>query len=283
MSKLIQMRRRIKAIETIKKITHAMRLISMSLHSRLKHKQAALLEYRNTISTLLAKVQQTVPDWQHPIMHPMLPPRENPLIIVIGSQKGLCGNFNTALFQLLSQKIEQYTTQRTFIAVGKKTVEFIQKNHPEQLTFTFEEFTARNFLSIAQQLIDIIMQASPHYSSVVVFGNTFKGFFTQKPTVSLLIPFDPETVPTSKPPREGYIWDQSSTTVLDFIAQQYITAQLQHTLFESLLSEHAARFLSMDSSTRNADKLLETTKLEYNKLRQAKITKELIELVGSFQ
>jgi len=282
MSKLIQMRQRIKAIETIKKITHAMRLISMSLHSRLKHKQTALVEYRNTTSTLLAKVQQTVLHWQHPIMHPALPLKENPLIIVIGSQKGLCGSFNTTLFQLLSQEIKQYTKQRTFIAVGKKIVDFIQENHPDQLKFIFEEFTTRNFLLIAQQLIDIIMQASPHYSSVIIFGNTFKGFFTQKPTHSLLIPFDPEAVPRIDPPREGYIWDQSSTTILNFIAQQYITAQLQHILFESLFSEHAARFLSMDSSTRNADKLLETTKLEYNKLRQAKITKELTELRGSF-
>ncbi len=282
MSKLIQMRQRIKAIETIKKITHAMRLISMSLHSRLKHKQATLIEYRDTISTLLAKVQQTVPDWQHPIMHPTLTSQQNPLIIVIGSQKGLCGNFNTMLFQLLSHEVAEYKTKPVFIAIGKRVVDFIQENHPEQLIFSFEEFTARNFLSIAQQLIDIIMQASPSYSSVVVFGNTFKGFFTQKPIFSSLIPFNPASIPKSEPPHEGYIWDQSSTTVLNFIAQQYITAQLQHMLFESLLSEHAARFLSMDSSTRNADKLLETTKLEYNKLRQAKITKELTELIGSF-
>jgi F-type H+-transporting ATPase subunit gamma len=282
MSKLIQMRQRIKAIETIKKITHAMRLISMSLHSRLKHKQSALSEYRDTISLLLAKVQQTVPDWQHPIMHPNLATKENPLIIVIGSQKGLCGSFNTMLFQLLSHEMQQYKTTPAFIAVGKKAVDFTQDHYSEQLIFRFEEFTARNFLSIAQQLIEIIMQASPCYSSVVVFGNTFKGFFTQKPIFSSLIPFNQKSIPTSKPPREGYIWDQSSTIVLNFIVQQYITAQFQHILFESLLSEHAARFISMDSSTRNANKLLETTKLEYNKLRQAKITKELTELIGSF-
>lgn len=282
MSKLIQMRQRIKAIETIKKITHAMRLISMSLHSRLKHKQASLNEYRNTISNILAKVQPTIKDWQNPIMHPTMPPKENPLIILIGSQKGLCGSFNTTLLQLFSQEIKKYKKQCTIIAVGKKMVDFIQEHYPSQLKFSFEEFTTRNFLSIAQQLIDIITQASPHYSSVIVFGNTFKGFFTQKPTLFSIIPFDSATMQDVTYSNGEYVWDQSPTTVLNFIAQQYITAQLQHILFESLFSEHAARFLSMDNSTRNANKLLEATKLEYNKLRQAKITKELTESSGIF-
>ena len=284
MSKLIQMRNRIKAIETIRKITHAMRLISMSSHSHLKSKQEPLTKYLHTLSTLLTKVQAVTPNWSNPIINPTVPSHSNPLIIFVGSPKGLCGNFNTQLFKLLAKHLEEHeATPHQFIAIGKKAVDHIKKEYPNRLTTSYMVFSARNFLSIAQELITIIMEAPIPYSSVVIISNVFKSFFIQQPTISRFLPFNPETVSTeAQPPKEGYIWDQQPQEVLDFLAHQYLTARLQYLLFQSLLAEHAARFISMDNSTRNANNLLETTRLTYNKLRQTKITTELTELTGSF-
>ena len=102
-------------------------------------------------------------------------------------------------------------------------------------------------------------------------------------TITQLIPFDPTHITThAMPPTEGYMWDETPNTILDKLAIQYIEAQFQHLIFQSLLSEHAARFISMDNSTRNANTLLTDTKLEYNKIRQAKITTEITELTGNF-
>ncbi len=283
MSKLIQMRNRIQTIETIRKVTDVMRIISMSAHSRLKTKQEPLNTYLNALKNLLAKVQRATPSWSHEQLMPT-GDNNNRLIIIIGSQKGLCGAFNTQLSKVLNEYLlANPSAHYHFSAVGKKPIEYLINNHPEKLLCSFPTLTSRNFLTIAQELTDLIMTATPSYSSVVIISNVFKNFFVQKATITQLIPFDPTQITThATPPTEGYMWDETPNTILDKLAIQYIEAQFQHLIFQSLLSEHAARFLSMDNSTRNANTLLNTTKLEYNKVRQAKITTEITELTGNF-
>ncbi len=282
MSKLIQMRNRIKTIETIKKVTDVMRIISMSAHSRLKIKQEPLSEYLSELKMLLAKVQSAAPSWTHPRLMPT-GDNSKPLIIIIGSQKGLCGGFNTQLSKFLNEYIKRNPSPHYHLtAIGKKPIDYLIENHPDKLISSFPVLTARNFLSIAQELTDLIMTATPAYTSVTIISNIFKNFFVQKATVTHLIPFNPAHVAEKSSPIEEYTWDETPQDILSTLAVQYIEAQLQHLIFQSLLSEHAARFISMDSSTRNATNLLNTTKLEYNKVRQAKITTEITELTGNF-
>jgi F-type H+-transporting ATPase subunit gamma len=284
MSKLIQMRNRIQTIETIRKVTDAMRIISMSAHSRLKAKQEPLSAYLSTLSILLAKIQQATPAWSNERLMPTTEHDNNPLLILIGSQKGLCGGFNTQLFKFLTHHLqENHLAHYHYAAIGKKAIDYLHDNYPDKLTQSFPILTAQNFLTVAQGLSDLIMTTHIPYTSVTIFSNTFKSFFIQKPTITHLIPFDQKKiVALVEPPTEGYLWDEEPHTILDKLAAHYIEAQLQHLLFQSLLSEQAARFISMDNSTRNANSLLEITKLEYNKLRQAKITTEITELSGSF-
>jgi F-type H+-transporting ATPase subunit gamma len=283
MSKLIQMRNRIKTIETIKKITDVMRIISMSAHSRLKTRQEPLSDYLTELKSLFAKVQLATPSWTNERLMPTSD-NTNPLIVVIGSQKGLCGGFNTQISKLVQSYITKNPSAHYhFTAVGKKPIDYLINNYPDKLISSFPVLTARNFLSIAQELSDMIMTATPAYTSVTIISNLFKNFFVQKATVTKLIPFNPADISTPTPaPIKEYIWDEEPDTILNALAMQYIEAQFQHLIFQSLLSEHAARFLSMDSSTRNAHNLLNTTKLEYNKVRQAKITTEITELTGNF-
>jgi len=284
MSKLIQMRNRIQTIETIKKVTDVMRIISMSAHSRLKTKQEPLSIYLDELKMLLAKVQQATPSWSHERLMPTNTHNNNALIVVIGSQKGLCGGFNTQLSKFLNEYLGQQTaTHYHFTAVGKKAIDYLINNHPEKLLRSFPTLTARNFLSIAQELTDLVITATPVYTSVIIVSNVFKNFFVQKATITNLIPFDPTSINvTVTPPTEEYIWDEEPHAILDTLAIHFIEAQFQHLIFQSLLSEHAARFISMDNSTRNANSLLAATKLEYNKVRQAKITTEITELTGNF-
>jgi len=283
MSKLIQMRNRIQTIETIRKVTDVMRIISMSAHSRLKVKQEPLSEYLNALKNLLAKVQRATPSWSHEQLMPT-GTNNNRLIIVIGSQKGLCGGFNTQLSKILGEYLSQNPSAHYhFSAVGKKPIDYLINTYPDKLISSFPVITARNFLAIAQELTDLIMTATPTYTSVTIISNVFKNFFVQKATATQLIPFDPTHISgTIDSPTEGYMWDETPSDILNTLAVQYIEAQFQHLIFQSLLSEHAARFISMDNSTRNANSLLNTTKLEYNKVRQAKITTEITELTGNF-
>lgn len=287
MSKLIQIRQRIKAIETIKKVTHAMRLISMSSHSRLRAKQEQLQRYRNEIHILFSKLQAFAPEWENKIINPTN--KQTTLFILVGSQKGLCGTFNANLFNKFPKYVaEDTSTDFTIIGVGKKAVDYLHTQYAAAITKTFDTFTTRTMISIALDLTETIMEQQIPYARVVMVSNEFSGFFKQKPRASILIPSHEATLEktntqTQAPPTEGYIWKHQAKRILDVLARQHIEAQIYSLLFESMLAEQAARFVSMDSSTRNAENLLETTKLSYNKLRQAIITKELTELSGNFQ
>ena len=279
MSLLIQLRYRIKAIETIKKITHAMRLISMSSRSRLKSKEDPLREYMQTSEFLLSRIQSHAPDWHHPFMSAT--EAYNPLVILIGSQRGLCGNFNTVLFHFFEKTVLKPNLggKIQIISIGKKAVNYIDNNPLYSVITKYPELHAKTYQSIAHDILSKLLEHETRFSHVTVFSNTLKTFFIQKPIETTLIPFTGQKQESLIGP--DYYWEQQPHEILDQLVLQVLQVQLQYLLFESLLAEHAARFISMDNATRNAQTLLEDTQLQYNKLRQAKITKELTELVGS--
>jgi len=323
MAKLIQMRQRIKAIETIKKVTHAMRLISMSMHSRLRGRMPLLKNYNNHVAKLFNKLRHLSPHWKSPVTHPEGPKDSNPLFILIGSQKGLCGTFNTGLLKEFEQIMPEAMMKQTFfISVGKKAVDYLEKKDIKGTIKTFSELTMRNFPAVSNEIVDLIVNAKTPYTCVKVLSNELKTFFLQNPRTVQIIPLDNDDIPPlEKEPKadaspdstaealdetqeesqeakeqndlkssndtdidfnEDYVWYQKPDDLLDKMAPQYIASHINTLLMESLLAEQAARFLSMDTATRNAKNLLEETTLQYNKLRQAKITKELTELATNF-
>ncbi len=282
MSKLIQLRQRSKAIETIKKITHAMRLISMSTHSHLQHLQAPINQYGYELEKLFHQLLNYAPTWHNPLIYPDAN-NQKIAIIVIGSQKGLCGSFNTQLLKVFTQYMyEQDPTQCDITAVGQKAVEFFKDPKLGQFKYSYEKFSAQRMEPIAREITHTLVHAHPHYKSVIIFSNLFKSFFVQKPHSTTLLPLAPFPE-INMPNKDDFVWEQTPQDLLDAMIPQYIESKIKHYLFQSLISEHAARFISMDSATRNAKELLATNNLEYNKLRQAKITKELTELIGSYE
>lgn len=281
MAQMIQIRQRIKAIETIKKITHAMRLISMSSHTKLKGLQEPLFAYKNQLSHLFATIKHYNQNWIHPIFNPTSVENKH-LVILVGSQKGLCGNFNNTLFYFFDDEIRELNSAATsFIAIGKKAVEHLQKKGIVPLA-TYKSITATTIDSIARSIIHDITNAQAGYSSVTLFANCAKTFFMQKPQKHTLIPFTAEGTVEQTDHTDDYYWEQSIDSILNKLAEYLMATHLHAILFDSLLAEQAARFISMDGATRNADNLLEQTRLTYNKLRQFNITKELAELMGNF-
>lgn len=284
MAQLIQMRQRIKAIETIKKVTHAMRLISMSMHTRLRNKKQFLNEYNRALTNLLHKVQKATTSWNNPLFKPTPESKPNELIILISSQKGLCGAFNLNLFNRFENNFAIKKFEHTsFITVGKRATEYIAARNPHNIVKAYDYVASHNIAQITNLITNEILKSTTPFTSITVLGNEAKSFFFQKPITTQIIPFvvsaDSDQTALHQ---DDYQWHQSPQETLDIIAEQYLESQIYNLIFESLLAEQAARFLSMDSSTRNAKKLLEETRLQYNKLRQAKITKELAELTGSF-
>jgi F-type H+-transporting ATPase subunit gamma len=222
-----------------------------------------------------------------------------PLYIVVSTSKGLCGSLNSNLLRYIEKSLfieKQQTPQ--FIAIGQKAITFIKEGEFKScIPTTYPELSSNNFIAIADDLVDKITKSGVRYSSVTFYTSEAKSFFLQRPYKFTLIPMslDPivglenklaqadealwhEDDPSGNQP----IWEQPEEDVLDFLSVRYLRSTIIHVLFQALRAEHAARFLAMENSTNNAEKYLERLTLQFNKLRQSLITKEVSELTSSF-
>lgn len=262
MANLIYLRQRLKVVDTIKKTTNAMRLISMSLHSRLRQKKQYLEAYKKELFKLTPLLTSL----------PATSTHGSDLIILIGSQKGLCGTFNTALFHFFTTQEQEV---RDVIIVGKQMASLCILNQitPKQV---YPELHASNFITLAAQLSTLIL--SGEYRSVIVISNQPKTFFIQQQEMTQVWPL---IMPEATASSEEYLYEQTPEELNRYLCDLLVKIHMQELLFSSLLAEQSARFISMDNSTRNAENLLVTMKLQYNKQRQADITRELADLTGS--
>src|SRR5437016_5235326 len=155
MSLLIQIRNRIKTIETTKKITHAMRLISMSTLAKVRTKEPLLQDYKQNLFTIFHALKQQAPKWTHHIFYPNHS-QEKHLFIIVGSQKGLVGNFNINVVALWAkQLVGKKRSSVHCIVIGRKAAEYLQtifKNEPLNIVATYPEFGIHNFLSLAKNI-----------------------------------------------------------------------------------------------------------------------------------
>lgn len=279
MPQLIQMTQRIGAVGTIKKITHAMRLVAMSSHTRLSTKEPLLANYKNEIKALFGALIAESPGVQQQLFT-LSPQAHKTLTVLIGSQKGLCGTFNVALFKFFEAQRDQLHEQNDIIVVGKKAQEYLKKKHIEPIE-VFNNLTINTLPTITELLTSQLINKAHDYSQVLFISNHPRTFFSQKAIKTQLLPLDyPQKTAALS---EEYIWEEPRDTILQTLARLYVHVSVQSVLFSSLVAEQAARFQSMDTATRNAQDLLEIMRRDYNKMRQAKITKELLELAGSFQ
>jgi F-type H+-transporting ATPase subunit gamma len=266
---LIVMKQRIKTVETIKKVTHAMRLISMSAHTRLLEKRRYLSEYKKTFEDLWVSSYPTLSQNEEEKKGP----EGKDLCILVSSQKGLCGTFNTALFKFFEQQTPKVPKSTHIISVGQFANDYLRKHRITPIA-SYSTSSLAECSSVAHSATELIMKSPTEYRAVEVYSNIEKTFFVQQPQKTAIYPFKEPHEPVSVP----YLFEQNRELIKNALKKYLLSASLQSLLFESLLSEQAARFISMDSSTRNADNLINAMKLDYNKLRQAAITRELSEL-----
>lgn len=273
MEQLAHMKRRIKAVETIKKVTHAMRLISMSTHTKLQEKRTYLNTYKATFESLWASVHHRLP-----ALIDTRPKDPHKVIIVIGSQKGLVGTFNTNLFKVI-EKDHRSLKNVYCIGIGSYAVEYLRKKKAIILA-SYDPLTIDSFVAISQAVTDILINGPIQYAAVTVYSNVSKSFFVQQPLVTPLLPIVEPTIEATTPNIE-YTFEQSPEELRDTLRYLLISVSLQELIFQSIVSAQAARFVSMDAATRNAESLLTSMRLDYNKLRQASITRELTELTAT--
>jgi len=293
---LIQLRQKIKSIQTTKKITHAVRLVSMSLYARMEKQDVPLKRYVTTMQQLFIRLSQCVSDWKSPFLLSEEATNTNPLVIIIGTSKGLCGSLNSNLFRYFESTFEFGDAKNlNIITIGQKATKFMKEQTRGTLICSYAELNSNNFITIADDLV-VKLKVS-QFSSVVMYSTELKSFFVQKPFHTQIIPINSMQADRQAKiqdqtydqindfdglEEDSLIWEQDRYELLDYLAPQYLQSMIMHILFQALRAEHAARFLAMENSTANAEKYLEKLTLQYNKLRQSLITREVAELCASF-
>jgi F-type H+-transporting ATPase subunit gamma len=281
MAQLAALRNRIKSVQTTKKITHAMRLISISLYGKTERQTKALTNYHEHLKNIFNELGLSFKNWLNPVLMPTN--KNNPLYIIISSSKGLCGGFHNSLerYIIAQDLFNPQAAAPTFITLGSKSTalikKLIQRHGRGTLLTQFNEYSSKNVESVVSYLITTLKTAGPKYSEVFYVSNAFHSFFACKQRVERLIPLTPPGAPQGNHPKD-IMWEQPQETILTFVANDYVTTSLRLAILSSLQSEHSARFLAMESATNNATKMLDELTLELNKKRQTEITKEVAEL-----
>ena len=276
MSQLIKLREQIKTIKTIQKITQAMRLVSMSIHSRLNNQKTYLKNYQSELNKIASIIGSTE---NHNEIEPTFTTKK--LIILIGSQKGLCSAFNQDVlrkFLITNESKEPHD----LMVVGKKLIDITQRKN--RISHKIIKFAPASLSQITNQIFKYII-TQKEFNQIICLSNSSKNFFTHITKITPIWPLQPNQVdkPQHANPGEPYVWEEPVAEIAETLKLNQLKLNIYCLLFDSLIAEYAARFRSMDNATRNAGNLLETTERSYRKVRQTKITRELVELSAIFQ
>ncbi len=288
MPALIDLRRRIKSVWNTQQITQAMKTVSTA---KFKKAQRTVLQARPFWHTFPSLIQRATL-WSERVIHPLLEIREEQkaMVVVITSDKGLCGAFNSNLLaeatEFCAKKSE--TCDLRLVLIGKKAVTFFKKYpYPVERAYTdnTQSLTKADLEDLAKFLIRefFLLRADAVYAVY----NEFRSILAPHIILYKLLPVEIQKKGDEKKeePPFGLIpdWEPEAKTFLETLLPLYVQNEIAHFFYESIAAEHAARMMAMDNATKNADDLIEDLTLELNKIRQASITKELLEIMTAVE
>jgi F-type H+-transporting ATPase subunit gamma len=286
MASLKEIRNRIVSVQSTQKITGAMKLVSAAKLRRAQTAIISLRPYSNKLNDILSNLSASVENSEN---SPLFAQRDlkKVLLIVITSNRGLCGSFNSTIIKEVSKIVEsKYKSQfesgnLELICIGKKGKEQLEKkfNIVGFYDTILDKAAFDQIAVIAEQLMqDYTVEK---YDKVEVLYNKFINPATQRIELENYLPIENiQSEQTIQNNVVEYIFEPSQAELLDVLIPKILKIQLYKTLLDSIASEHGARMTSMSKATDNANELLRDLKLKYNNARQAAITNELNEIVG---
>ena len=283
MPALIDLRKRIRSVRNTQQITKAMKTVSTA---KFKKAQRVVLEGR-PYSHSFSDILEHIAVWAEYYSHPLFEKREEQRVqaLVITSDKGLCGAFNSNLLQkALSFFTEKAgSSELRLVLVGKKAFSFFKRHpFPVEMTYTdkMDKLTFGDIQKISRHMMHkFVFQET---DAVYIAFNEFKSILSPKTRLVRLLPI------VSPPVDEGQwlwapTWEPEALRILNYLLPLYVDLQVYHYFRESQAAEHAARMMAMDNATNNAEELIEDLTLILNKIRQASITKELLEIMTAVE
>jgi F-type H+-transporting ATPase subunit gamma len=287
MPSLIDLRRRIRSVKNTQQITKAMKMVSAAKLRRAQDRIVNARPYAIQMQRVLASVASRVDPSLHPLLAVREPkPESKTLVIIVTGDKGLCGSFNTNIIKAGAAFIS--TSQQTCALelVGRKGRDFFRRRGLEVLydaVGVFQKLRYQDAQSIAQVAIDAFIEEK--VDRVVLIYNEFKSVMTQRVVVEQLLPIRRADVDEGSAPANetDYLYEPSAQEIFNQLLPRYIEVQIYRALLESNAAFFAAQMTAMDTATKNSADMIAALTLYMNKVRQAAITREIIEVVSGAQ
>src|SRR5512143_3478732 len=279
MPALIDIRRRIRSVKSTQQITKAMKMVSAAKLRRAQEAMFAARPYaRKMMEVLNSMASRATPD-----AHPLLQERghEKVLLVVITADKGLCGAFNANIIRTATRFLADRREDDVALAlVGRKAREFFRRRAVKVRSERVGVFQALRYQA-ARELAQELIQAftSGEADQVFLVYNEFKSVIQQRLVIDRLLPIERHALRPQEPALD-YLYEPEPAGIFASILPKHVEVQVWRALLESQAAEHGARMTSMDSATNNAAEMIDRLTLYMNKVRQAAITKEIIEVVS---
>ena len=289
MASLKEVRIRIESINSTQQITSAMKLVAASKLRRTQNAVQALAPYAVKLREILGNLTSSVGDTDEAV-YSAVRPVQSVLLLVITSNRGLCGPFNSNVIKAAKNYIDEHYGEINrkgmldLYPIGKKATDFFRKNKYKVVNANndiFDELTFANTTLIAQELMEAF--ATKKYDKIEIVYNHFKNAGQQVLTIDQFLPIQQFDVPQGKQEnvqKADYIFEPEKSVLIKELLPKMLKVQLYKTILDSFAAEHGARMTAMSQATENAKDLLKQLRLSYNKARQGAITKELLEIVS---
>ena len=288
MPNLLDIRRRIKSVKNTQQITKAMKMVSAAKLRRAQDRVVTARPFANKMSEVLGELaKRTDEDFHHPLLD--LRGDERYLLVLITADKGLCGAFNTNLTKAAQQFMRDNADKQVeLLAIGRKGRDFFRTRRAviaaEYIGLTGKgrvEFSEA--LEVARSIIKLYTDDTG-IDKVFLIYNEFKSVLSQRVVLEQLLPVarakEPEPETKTAVTLVDYIYEQPPEVIFSRLLPRLIETQIFRALLESIASEQGARMTAMDSASKNASELIESLTLNMNRVRQAAITNEIIEVVS---
>ena len=279
MSGLKEIRNRISSVSSTMQITNAMKMVSAAKLKKAQDSITATLPYSNKLSDLVKNISASIDSVDS---NPLFVKREvkSPLIIVITSNKGLCGGFNSNIIKEVHNISSLYGTKKPdLLTIGKKGNDILKKkfNVISSHNDLYDDFSYSNVRLIANDIMGLYTEEK--YDEVILVYNHFKNAATQIITKEHFLPIA-ENSDQDLSTQGDYIFEPNREKILNELIPKTLSIQLFKSISDSIAGEHGARMTAMHKATDNASELRDQLKLTYNKARQTAITNEILEIVG---
>jgi F-type H+-transporting ATPase subunit gamma len=281
MPSLLDIRRRIRSVKNTQQLTKAMKTVSAAKLRRAQERVMSARPYADQLRNVLANLAGRVENISHPLLE--VRPEERTLVVIVTADRGLCGAFNTNLIRATQNFLREKGSKAgtTLFPVGRKGRDFFRRRE-DPITSDYVNFFNKldygNARDIAKTITELYTEAK--IDAVYIVYNEFKSAIQQRVSMEKLLPLGRADLGNVQTTPAEYIFEQPPQQVFDRLLPRYVEIQVYRALLESAASEHGARMAAMDTASRNAGDMIESLTLNMNRVRQAAITREIIEVVS---